>query len=91
VFYRTDWEVVQDIFSIGYHVGALFAHSDRPNDLGGSMNGQMTNVNFDNVDVGLAVYAIEEFGALHICNLSTLMFPYSMKALLLPAAPSYKY
>jgi hypothetical protein len=27
VFYRTDWEVVQDIFSIGYHVGALFAMS----------------------------------------------------------------
>lgn len=42
VFYRTDWEVVQDIFSWGYHVGALFAHSDHPNGLEGSMNGQMT-------------------------------------------------
>ena len=47
VFYIADWEVVRDIFSCGYHVGALFAHSDHPNGLGGSMHGQMTNVNFD--------------------------------------------
>jgi hypothetical protein len=64
VFYRTDWEVVQDIFSWGYHVGALFGSS-----ASGSMNGQMTNINFDNVDVGLDVFTTQK-PAVHITNLN---------------------
>jgi hypothetical protein len=64
VFYRTDWEVVQDIFSWGYHVGALFGNS-----ASGAMNGQMTNINFDNVDVGLDIFSTQQY-AIHISNLN---------------------
>jgi len=64
VFYRTDWEVVEDVFSWGYHVGALFNASSH-----GAMNGQMSNVNFDNVDVGLDLYQTQAY-AVHISNLN---------------------
>lgn len=63
-FMRTDWEVVQDIFSWGYSIGARFRASTS-----GSMNGQMSNVNFDNVDVGLQLIATQPY-AIHISNLN---------------------
>jgi hypothetical protein len=63
-FMRTDWEVVQDIFSWGYCIGARFRASAN-----GSMNGQMSNVNFDNVDVGLQLSATQPY-AVHISNLN---------------------
>jgi hypothetical protein len=63
-FMRTDWEVVQDIFSWGYSIGARFRAS--PN---GSMNGQMSNINFDNVDVGLQLSDTQPY-SVHISNLN---------------------
>src|SRR5262249_38909007 len=52
VFYRSDWEVVQDIFALGYHVGFLLGSNAN-----GATNGQMSNINFDDADVALDVYA----------------------------------
>jgi hypothetical protein len=63
-FMRTDWEVVQDVFSWGYAIGARFHAS-----VNGSMNGQMSNVNFDNVDVGLQLIDTQPY-AVHISNLN---------------------
>ena len=63
-FMRTDWEIVQDVFSWGYAIGARFRASTN-----GSMNGQMSNVNFDNVDVGLQVINSQPY-AVHISNLN---------------------
>jgi hypothetical protein len=63
-FMRTDWEVVQDVFSWGYSIGARFRAS-----ASGSMNGQMSNVNFDNVDIGLQVINTQPY-AVHISNLN---------------------
>lgn len=63
-FMRTDWEVVEDVFSWGYNVGARFRASSH-----GSMNGQMSNVNFDNVDVGLQMIDTQPY-AVHISNLN---------------------
>jgi hypothetical protein len=63
-FMRTDWEVVQDIFSWGYNIGARFRASTN-----GAMNGQMSNINFDNVDIGLQLTATQPY-AIHIANLN---------------------
>ena len=63
-FMRTDWEVVQDIFSWGYSIGARFRAS-----ASGAMNGQMSNINFDNVDIGLQLTATQPY-AIHIANLN---------------------
>lgn len=63
-FMRTDWEVVQDIFSWGYSIGARFRASTN-----GAMNGQMSNINFDNVDIGLLLTATQPY-AIHIANLN---------------------
>jgi hypothetical protein len=63
-FMRTDWEVVQDIFSLGYAVGARFRAS-----ASGAMNGQMSNVNFDGVDIGLQLLATQPY-VIHISNLN---------------------
>ncbi len=63
-FMRTDWEVVQDIFSLGYGIGARFRSS-----ASGSMNGQMSNVNFDGVDIGIQLSATQPY-AIHISNLN---------------------
>ena len=63
-FMRTDWEVVQDIFSWGYYIGARFRASAN-----GSMNGQMSNVNLDNVDIGLQMIDTQPY-AVHISNLN---------------------
>jgi len=58
-FQRTDWEVVEDIFSIGYHIGMAFHTSPH-----GSCNGQFTDINFDNVDIGLEVLHTQSAGIL---------------------------
>ncbi len=63
-FMRTDWEVVEDVFSWGYSIGARFRAS-----ASGSMNGQMSNVNFDNVDIGLQLSDTQPY-AVHISNLN---------------------
>jgi len=63
-FMRTDWEVVQDIFSFGYRIGARFRAS-----ASGSMNGQMSNVNFDSVDIGLQLLDTTPY-TVHISNLN---------------------
>lgn len=63
-FMRTDWEVVQDIFSWGYGIGARFRASAN-----GAMNGQMSNINFDNVDIGLQLSDTQPY-AVHISNLN---------------------
>ena len=63
-FMRTDWEVVQDVFSWGYYIGTRFRAS-----ASGSMNGQMSNVNFDNVDIGLQLRDTQPY-AVHISNLN---------------------
>ncbi|HEY5914982.1 MAG TPA: glycosyl hydrolase family 28-related protein [Verrucomicrobiae bacterium] len=63
-FMRTDWEVVQDVFSWGYYIGARFRASAH-----GGMNGQMSNINFDNVDIGLHLTATQPY-AVHISNLN---------------------
>jgi len=64
IFQRTDWEVVEDVFSWGYHVGIEFSASKY-----GAMNGQMTDVNLDNVNIGLDARATQPY-AVHISNLN---------------------
>jgi hypothetical protein len=64
IFQRTDWEVVEDIFCWGYHVGIEFSASTK-----GGMNGQMTDIDLDNVDIGLDVNATQPY-AVHISNLN---------------------
>jgi len=56
-FYRSDWEVVEDIFSFGYHVGMRFSSS-----ADGALNGQFSNINFDNVDIGLDISSTQGWG-----------------------------
>ena len=57
LFYRSDWEVVTDVFSWGYHTGIRFAQSAT-----GATNGQFTNVDFDNVDIGIDAEATQPYG-----------------------------
>jgi len=64
VFRTTDWEVVEDIFCWGYRVGARFEKGQT-----NGMNGQMSNVNFDNVMVGLDVACTQPY-AVHVTNLN---------------------
>lgn len=64
VLKRTDWEIVDNVFSWGYHVGLQLASSSY-----GSSNGQLSNINFDNVDVGIDVYQTQPPGIL-ISNLN---------------------
>jgi hypothetical protein len=59
LFLRTDWEIVEDVFSIGYHIGMSFQKS-----VYGSCNGQFTDINFDNVDIGIEVYYTQTWGIL---------------------------
>ena len=55
---RTDWEVVEDVFSWGYGRGLVLAESEF-----GACNGQFTDLNFDAVDVGVEVQAVQNSGA----------------------------
>jgi hypothetical protein len=64
LFQRTDWEIVEDIFCWGYRVGVEFSASKF-----GGMNGQMTDINFDNVDIGIDAVQTLPY-AVHISNLN---------------------
>jgi hypothetical protein len=64
IFQRTDWEIVQNIFSWGYKTGIEFSASKD-----GAMNGQMTNVNLDGVDIGIHLRETKPEG-IAISNLS---------------------
>jgi len=64
IFQRTDWEVVEDIFCWGYKVGVEFSAREHS-----GMNGQMSNVNLDNVDIGLDAIETQKY-AVHISNLN---------------------
>jgi hypothetical protein len=64
IFRRTDWEVVEDIFVWGYQTGAQLTASKH-----GAMNGQMTNINLDNVDVGVDVDETQPY-VIHFSNLN---------------------
>ncbi len=64
IFQRADWEVVENIFSWGYRVGMeLSASKD------GATNGQMSDVDFDGVDVGILASATQQPGV-SISNLA---------------------
>ena len=59
IFQRTDWEIVEDVFSFGYHTGMVFDKSAY-----GSCNGQFTDINFDQVDIGINVSFTQTEGIL---------------------------
>lgn len=59
LFQRTDWEIVEDIFSWGYQTGMAFRTSTY-----GACNGQFTDINFDNVDIGIDVSYTQPWGIL---------------------------
>ncbi|MFX1396647.1 MAG: glycosyl hydrolase family 28-related protein [Promethearchaeota archaeon] len=65
VLRRSDWQIVHNFFSFGYHVGILFGHGYD----GEGPNGQFTNLNLDAVNVGLDIYAISKAG-IQISNLN---------------------
>lgn len=64
IFKRTDWEVVEDIFVWGYRTGVQLTASKH-----GAMNGQMSNINLDNVDIGVDVDETQPY-AVHFSNLN---------------------
>ncbi len=57
IFQRADWEVVENIFSWGYHVGIELSASKN-----GSTNGQMTDVDLDGVDIGIDARSTQQPG-----------------------------
>ena len=57
LFLRTDWETVEDVFSFGYQTGMAFRKSAV-----GACNGQFTDINFDNVDIGIDVSYTQPWG-----------------------------
>ena len=64
IFERADWEVVENIFSWGYHIGMQLSASKD-----GATNGQMTDVDFDGVDIGIDARATQQPGV-SISNLA---------------------
>lgn len=61
---RTDWEVVSDVFSFGYHIGLRLRSSPS-----GACNGQFTDLNFDDVDVGIDAIATQPYACI-VSNLN---------------------
>ena len=57
IFQRADWEVVENIFSWGYHVGIELSASAE-----GSTNGQMSDVDLDGVDIGIDARSTQQPG-----------------------------
>ena len=57
LFQRTDWEIVEDVFSWGYQTGMAFRASTN-----GACNGQFTDINFDNVDIGIDITYTQPWG-----------------------------
>jgi len=70
-FGRSDWQIVNNFFGLGYHVGVQFGEgSDGLNPpTVGSTNGQFSNLNLDAMNCGLDVYAIAPYGV-QITNLN---------------------
>lgn len=64
IFQRTDWEMVEGVFCWGYRNGIEFSAS-----ADGAMNGQLTNVGLDAVDVGIWIKDTQGPG-ISISNLS---------------------
>jgi len=56
-FYRSDWEIVENVFSLGYHMGMAFLQSAN-----GALNGQFSDINFDSSDIGLYIQNTQEWG-----------------------------
>jgi hypothetical protein len=54
---RTDWEVVEDVFSWGYQTGMAFRKSKY-----GACNGQFRDINFDQVDIGIDISFTQLYG-----------------------------
>ena len=54
---RSDWEVVEDVFSWGYNRGMVFDRSAN-----GACNGQFTDVDFDDVGIGIDVKHTQPYG-----------------------------
>ena len=64
ILQRADWEVVENFFSWGYHVGIeLSASAD------GSTNGQMSDIDLDGVDIGIDARSTQQPGV-SISNLA---------------------
>ncbi len=57
IFSKSDWEIVEDVFSWGYQTGMTFRKS-----VYGACNGQFTDINFDEVDIGIEVSYTQLFG-----------------------------
>jgi len=57
VFDKSDWEIVEDVFSWGYQTGMIFRRS-----IYGFCNGQFTDINFDQVDIGIHITDTQLFG-----------------------------
>ena len=66
VLARTDWEVVEDVFSWGYARGLKLITSPvldkTTNQSIGASNGQCTDVQFDAVDIGVEVQETDPYG-----------------------------
>lgn len=63
----TTLQVVEDVFSFGYHIGIRFRKS-----VNGSCNGQFSQMNFDDVDIGVDITDTQQwavvFSSLNIAN-----------------------
>ena len=59
LFLRSDWEVVEDVFSWGYSRGMTFNKSSH-----GALNGQFTDIDFDDVDVAIEIHSTQTPGIL---------------------------
>ena len=72
VLARTDWEVVEDVFSWGYSRGLKLMSSGqldpKTNVSIGASNGQCTDIQFDAVDIGVEVLATDPVRFWHICR-----------------------
>ena len=70
VLARTDWEVVEDVFSWGYARGLKLMSSGqldpKTNVSIGASNGQCTDIQFDAVDIGVEVLATDPVSFWHI-------------------------
>lgn len=64
LMHRSDWEVVDGVYTYGYHLGLQFV------DVGnGVTNGQFANLTFKQADVGVDIYGASQVAGVHISNL----------------------
>ncbi len=68
IFKRSDWQIVNEVFTLGYYIGMAFDHGtyDRPGlppgTLHGATNGVMTNLGFDVAQYGIVSYGTQRAG-----------------------------